>query len=419
MAKSTGAFHSLTPPARRILLGNGISSVGTGLTFTFLVIYLGEVRGLGTLTAGLIVAYMAVIGLVCGIAVGPIVDRFGPRPVLMVGLVVISIGVESLTLVATVPSALAAATIISIGNATFWAPQAALYARVTPHDKRQDVFGLQFMVLNLGLGIGGLIAATIIKVDQPTTFTILYLIDAATFLVYAAILVPMRGVGTGRAVDVDDTPRSSSGGYRQVLADRALLRIALGSVVLLTFGYGSLEVGLPTITTIIGGLSPSVVAVAYAINTAVIVVLQIFVLRLVRGRSRTRAAFVVGLLWASAWILTGISIGFTPIVAAVCICVGVAVFALGECIWSPVAPAMVNDLAPDSLRGRYNAVISWTWNASNALGPAIAAVLLGAGEATWWVLLVASGCLVGGYLLLRARTLLTPAQDGRDVPYSR
>ena len=33
------------------------------------------------------------------------------------------------------------------------------------------MFGIQFMLLNLGIGIGGIVAATIVDVAEPATFT--------------------------------------------------------------------------------------------------------------------------------------------------------------------------------------------------------------------------------------------------------
>ena len=99
--------------------------------------------------------------------------------------------------------------------------------------------------------------------------------------------------------------------------------------------------------------------------------------------------------------------------AAVVIIVGVLIFAFGETIYSPVAPAITNDLAPDHLRGRYNAMVSWTWAVSGVVGPGLAGVLLGAGLPGAWLVVVIVGLLAGSVLLASLRRFLTPAQDGR------
>lgn len=419
MNASTGPgsiLSALNRVNRRILIGNAISSLGSGLTFSFLVIYLGQTRGLGTTAAGLIVAYIAVLGLLLTPAVGTLVDRVGPRPILIAGLAVAAVGSTLLIFVQSLPTALMAATVLSFGQSLLWPPQAALLARVTDPDRRQDLFGLQFLVLNLGLGLGGLISATIVDVAHPQSFVLLYLLDAVAFLVYLAIVVPMRGVGVGPVAAQEQVRESinhtAPRGYGRVFRDRAMMQLSVAAVVMLTCGYGALEVGLPTYLTLVGGLPAAMVAVAYAVNTMVIVVAQIFVLKRIRGRSRSRLGALVGLTWAASWLLIGISVAFPLWACVTLVCVGIALFGLGETIWSPIAPAIVNELAPEDLRGRYNAVSGWVWSVSGTVGPALAAVLLGAQLSVLWLGLVIAGCLLAALLMARLHRTLTAQQDG-------
>lgn len=402
----------LSPQARRVLVGNAVSAFGGGFTMPFLVLYLAEVRGLGTLAAGLLVAWLAVVGFACTAPVGTLVDRIGPRPVLMGSLAIQALALALVTFITSVAMALVVLGLLAVGRAAHYGPQSTLYARVSEPRQRQRVFGLQFMLLNLGLGAGGVVAALIVDASQPASFTLLYGIDALTCLAYVAILASLRGVGVGR---VPVTEAQSKAGYREVFGDRTLVVLAIAATALLTFGYGQLEVGVPTYLTIVGGLPPSTVAVFYAANTGIIVIAQLLVIRRINGRSRTRLAASVGVLWAVAWAIIGVSIGFPPTVAIVLACIGALVFGLGETIWSPVAPALVNDLAPEHLRGRYNAVISWSWTISGSLGPALAALMLGAGLASAWTVVVIVGCLVCAIPILRLRSRLTPAQDGRGA----
>jgi len=409
-----GVLGLLTPSARRILVGNAIAAIGNGLTLPFLVIYLAQVLGLGAGLAGGLVAYLALLGLVFTPPVGVLVDRIGPRPVLMGGLAIIAAATAGLAFAQDLAQVVGCVTVMAVGQSASWGPQTALYARVTPVADRQQVFGLQFMLLNLGLGIGGAVSAGLVDISRPQTFSMLYLLNAGSCLAYLGILMSLRSVGVGPSGD-PSPGGAPSGGYRVVLRDRAMRWLALASCCLLVFGYGSLEVGLPTYLTLVGGLPPSVVALAYVANTVIIVLAQLFVIKRIQGRSRTRLAGLVGLMWALAWLLVGISISFPPVIAAGIACLGVAVFALGETIWSPIYPAMVNDLASDELRGRYNAVSSWTWGVAGTAGPALAAGLLGIGDPALWVAVIVLGCIGAGLMLSGLRRLLTPAQDGRLI----
>lgn len=401
----------MTPVIRRVLLGNALSAIGSGLTLPLLIVYLGQVRDLGTAVGGLVVAYTAVVQLLLLPLSGVAVDRFGPRPVLLGGLLVEATGVALLGRVTTVTMAFGVASVVAAGAAFTWGPQSALLGRLTTAETRQRVFGIQFMLLNLGIGVGGIVAATVVDVTDPGTFETLYLLDAGTYLLYAAVLVTLRGVGVGPA-PVEDG-RTHEGGYREVLADRRLLRLVLLGLVLMTFGYGSLEVGLPTIVTVVNGLDVSWVAIAFTVNTATIVLVQLVSLRVIAGRSRSRLLAVVATLWALSWLVLGASGALPPTLAIVAICLSTAVFGLGETLSAPIIPSLVNDLAPAHLRGRYNAVQSLTWGISGALGPAIAGLMLGAGLTAAWLALVVTGLLVAGGLALRMRARLTPALDGR------
>ena len=402
----------MSTEVRRVLLGVAMSAVGHGLTLPLLVVYLGQVRGLGTSVAGLVVAYIALGSLILLPAGGVLVDRLGPRPVLIAGLVVMGVGVGLLTQVDSVPSAFAIATIVSIGAAFTWGPQSALLGRLTTPDQRQRVFGIQFMLLNLGIGVGGIVAALIVDVSSPSTFTSLYLVDALTYFAYAVVLLTLRGVGDGPAPVVEG--ESAEGGYREVFRDRALMRIAVLGLVLLTCGYGSLEVGLPVFVTVVNGLSVSWVAVAFTVNTVTIVSLQVLAIRLIRNRSRSLLMAAVAALWALSWLIMGLTGVMPPIAAGVVICLSTLVFAIGETLWAPIAPALINDLAPDHLRGRYTSVGMLVWGVSGALGPALAGLLLGAGLVALWIAIVVLGCGVAGYLAVRLRGHLTPALDGRS-----
>ena len=402
----------LTLTARRILFGVALSAVGGGLTMPLLIVYLGEVRGLGTGPAGLIVGYIAAISLIAFPVVGWAADRFGPRPILMVGLLVEATGIGLLAFVDTLPKAFAATSVLSLGGAMAWPSQSALLGRVTAPEARERVFGIQFMLLNLGLGLGGLVSALVVSETDARTFQWLYAGDAASFLLYFAVLLTLRGVGVGRVAHEEGT---DAGGFREVIADRRLRRLLVLSVVLLTSGYGALEVGVPVFITVINDQDVSWVGASFAANTFTIVLCQLFVLRWIKGRSRSMLLVSVAVIWAASWLLIGSSLALGHMLAIAVILIASALFAVGETIWAPVAPSLVNDLAPDRLRGRYNSTMSLVWSISGIIGPGIAGLMLGAGLSIPWIALLLAGCAFAGFLSLRLRRILTPALDGREV----
>jgi len=121
----------------------------------------------------------------------------------------------------------------------------------------------------------------------------------------------------------------------------------------------------------------------------------------------------VGALWALFWIVLAIALAMPTAVAITAVTLAIAVFAVGETLMSPVGPAIVNEIAPEHLRGRYNAAQGLTWGLAGTVAPAIAAAFYAGGLSNWWPLSVAAFALGGGLLMLRLRHRLTAHEDGR------
>ena len=106
----------LDPLVQRLFVGIALSALGSGLTMPFLYVYLAEVRGISTATVGLLFAFMGLLGFVGSPIGGTLIDRFGPRPVMIVGLTAEAVGVASLALVENAWHALAVATFLTLGT---------------------------------------------------------------------------------------------------------------------------------------------------------------------------------------------------------------------------------------------------------------------------------------------------------------
>jgi MFS family permease len=206
-------------------------------------------------------------------------------------------------------------------------------------------------------------------------------------------------------------------GWREVLRDKAFVQLIVFGLVLTTCGYAQIEVGFTAFATRVAMVQPRVIGWALAGNTLMIVGAQLFVLRWLQHRSRTRALAVVGVIFSVSWVVLaggGYAGRHGQVLVAALGVIGCAVvFAVGETLLSPVMPALTNALATDELRGRYNATASIIFGISGIVGPITAGPLIGAGRPQLWVVMVVVGCLLASLLALRLRTRLTPAQDGR------
>ena len=103
--------------------------------------------------------------------------------------------------------------------------------------------------------------------------------------------------------------------------------------------------------------------------------------------SRKFAISAAVLFWALAWAalaLSGIKF-ISPLFWAISC---QFIFGIGEMIWSPILPSIVNQLAPDHLRGRYNSASAATWQVGQIAGPAFAGLMLGWKVPWLWISLL-------------------------------
>ena len=397
-----------SPAVRRFLLGAFLNALGGGLTLPIMVVYLNQVRGLSMTSASIVLSWMAVTGLFTSPIFGWLVDHFGPRIVLLCSILIEALATGLWSTVHDVKGAYLVGTLSAIGNSGIWPPQSTMMARMVDEENRQKFFGLQFMMLNLGLGLGGLISSTIVRVDDPTSFTRLYLLDACSYLFYFAFILSLRGVG-------QKLPREHSqkeqGSYREMLRDKRLVRLSLVSILLLTSGYASMDAGMPAMLTTYGGLDVSKLGPIWAVNTSVIVILQITILKKLEGRSRTKLIAVVGVLWSISWLVLGLGMTNTNWIFLAA-CLSTAIFAIGETVWSPIGSALQNAIAPEHMRGRYNAVSGLVWVISGTIGPAFSGIMLEHGFVLQWLLAISAGSLIAGYLGQSVRRFITDREDG-------
>ena len=398
------------PHTRRFLTGVLLNSIGSGLTLPVIVVYLNQVLGLPISVASLVLSWTAVTGLVAAPIVGSVIDRIGPRPVLLAGAAVKAGGMLLWPLADSALSAFAVATVVAFGDAAIWPPQTTMMARMVPANQRQRFFGMQFMMLNLGLGAGGMISSFIVDVRNPATFDQLFQLDALSYAVYLVFIVSLRGIG-GRLSDEERGARHS-GSYREVFADRRMVKFTALSILILGCGYASIDAGLPAMLTTVGGLDVRQMGPVWAVNTTLIVILQLVVLSRIAGRSRTRLLAVACLLWSTSWLLVACGVA-RPGATFVLACVAIGVFAVGETLWSPIGAALQNDIAPEHLRGRYNAMGAVSWVVAGALGPAYSGAMLQAGLAQLWMASLVLTLALASVLAVRLGRELTAVEDGR------
>ena len=402
---SLASFWHDLPRAGKLLLSTVIIDfIGTGLVLPFYVVYLHEVRHFDLQHVGLLLAIPAVVGMIVVGPAGVVIDRVGARRVVIAALALQIAGLVLMAFSTTELSAAGAFVLLGLSGGVTWPAINTLIATIIPSRLRQRYYGVSFTLLNLGIGIGGALGGTFVDVERPETFVAILLIDAATFLAPLAIIAgPLRGAAGPVPAPAQEahasTPAVAAATYRVLLRDGALRPILLLSFVASFVGYGQLNSGMPAFGRAEGQISTQTLGWAFTANTVVIVALQLLVLQRIEGRRRTRLMMLMSVIWAVAFLALGAS-GILPgtLIAALLFGMSLGVFGLGETFFQPTVPAMVNDLAPDHLRGRYNALSSLSFQTASVLGPVVAGLLIGRQWGTAYIGVLVGGCALVGWV---------------------
>jgi len=384
-AMPSGYLRSLNPrlplPVWLLQIGGLANSFGNGLALPFLVIYLHDIRGFSLGTAGLVVAVSSLAQLVAGVGAGPLIDRVGARKTLAGGLVLQAVGYGLLPLVRSPWQAFVLIAIEGAGSAGFWPSQSTLIARLTPAARRHAAFAQQRVTMNLGIGLGGLVAGWIAVVDNPTTFTVLFVLDAVTFLAYVGVLAFVHDPGVP-AEEVGDEPAT----YAAVLRHKTFLGLWTLNFLFVAAGY-SLFALLPAFARDQADLSERQIGAIFFVNTLAIVLAQLPLSRWIEGRRRMRALVLMPLMWAVAWLLVDAGgYWFTAGAAFAVIAFAAMLLGVGECFHGPAHQALVSDIGRPHLRGRYFAVHSLSWGLAGFVGPAVGGFILAAAPFALWPL---------------------------------
>ncbi len=406
--------RSLVGPLRRFFTCTFANSLGAGLTLSFWVVYLHNVRGFSITFATGLLAVSAIVGLAAGTLWGTLTDLLGPFRVMILGYAGSTGSLAAWAFIHTPWQAASVGLVLAALGGAGWGPAATMLTRMTSEEHRQRAFGFNFMLINLGIGFGTLVSALIVDLHHPVTFTILYLADAAVTLLTGLYFLGLRPYGQ-RVIEHHDDPEKAAEGWREVIADTRLVRYVIATLVLMIGGYGSQEAGLSLFLVNNVGVSAHVIGIIFFFNTTTIVLSQMWVLNRLERRSRSRIMALVGLFWFTFWMLAALALALPKFIAVASLCVGMVAFAIGETMLQPVAPAIVNDIAPEHLRGRYNAASGVTWGLAGTVSPLITALLFGQHLGNWWPASVGLFSLAGSALLLNLRRHLNAAEDGREV----
>ena len=391
------AFAGLSKSVWLISAAILVNRSGT-MVLPFFALFLTSERGFSTTQAGQTLAMYGIGGIAGSYLGGWLSDLIPPRRVMEGSLALTGLGFLVLGhLEARWAIFLMVLALSLVAEAFRPACSAALAAEVGPGE-RTRAFALQRLAINMGMSLGPAVGGFLASRDYGWLFRV----DGATCLLAALVLwaafrgqPPVARPSAAAAGEVADRSPWRDGPFLAamfLLFLLATVTFQLFSTYALTlrdlYGFGESRIGL-----------------VLAINTVIIVLVEMVLIHRLQDRNPLRLAAVGSFLLCLGFGLLpfGVAGGFAYVAFTV------AIWTMGEMITLPVMGGVVANRAGERSRGRYMALFTVAFEGAFVTSPLIGTWVYQAyGPRILWI-----GCIGVGVVLLagfwRLAEVLTPA----------
>lgn len=335
-------------------------------------LFMHTVLGRTLTEAGLLLALQSTASLLGQLMSGFLADRFGPKRVMIIGLVG---AISSVGLIGILPiwGVYAPAFIMfGLAHAFILVPLNTLIYALWPQGGRRG-FNLLYVSNNAGVAVGTAIGGMIAQVS----FQLIFALNAVGFLIY--LLLVLIGVSEGKS-PIDLIPPKQQ--TERLSKDRGFkVLLALGGGIFFAWGaYIQLVTILPVVMNQLG-FSLFSYSVLWTLNGVFIVTLQPLINWVIKtwAQSFKRQFYLASLLLTIGYV---IFLGKLPYVSYI---IAMLILTLGEMLILPAVPAAAAQLAPPGKTGAYQGIIGGATSGGRMVGPLLGGMMydFGGGSSVW------------------------------------
>ncbi|MDX3236347.1 MFS transporter [Streptomyces sp. ME03-5709C] len=380
-----------TPAGRRLAAGAAVDSVGSGMFLAASTLYFVTVVGLPAARVGLVLSVAAVAGLLSPVPLGRLADRVGPVRVYVALLALRGLGYAGFALIDDFWSYAVLICVLTALDRGCSPLQQVVVGIVEGGQNQTRTMASIRSVRNIGLTAGFLLAGAVLAIQERAAFVALFLANAATFWVIAAVVEQLRrraaAVPPAAPAPQADAAEPQPAAVRSPFRDLRFMLFTVSNGVL-SLHDSVLFVLLPLWLTTATDAPSSAVSVLLAANTVLTVLLQVYVARFAEttaGALRLVPVALVPLLVSCAAFAGAEHVPVWP--AAACAVLAVVLLTVGENLHSIAVWNLSYELSPAPARSRYLAAFSLGMTGQQIIGPVLmTGVLLPLGTAGWAVL---------------------------------
>jgi len=346
-----------------LLLGQLISSSGGSLVWPFMTIYLRQKLEIPLTIVGFLLALSSGMGLLSQFVLGPVVDRFGRKVAMVMGLaneVVVMVGFG---LVARLEAFVVLIALSGLIDPAFRIGLSAMVADIIEPERRPRAYALLRMIANLGVAIGPAVGGFIATRSYFYSF-MAAATSAALFL--AIVTFSIRETKPERTTLEEAS--EVEGGYGRILRDYPFLAFC-AAYSINTMAYAQMMTFLPVYIKEVYAIPESRYGFIMATNAIIVVLFQLAI-------TQVTARYSSALVLAVGALFTAIGVGSVALGRSFpTFLLSMVILTIGEMIIVPISVAFVADLAPMTMRGRYMGIYGLTWGVGFGLGPVLGGAL--------------------------------------------
>ena len=358
-------FKKYPPQFWLMLLGLIISTTGTTMVWPFLTIFASERLSLPMAAVTSLMSINSLSGLTASILAGSLVDRFGRKSIMAVGLFGTALAYFGYIYAGSYWHF----AVLMIGSGLFnplyrLGSDAILADMLNPADRVQG-YSIFRMARNIGVALGPILGGIVLS----SNYNIGFMGAAATLIFYGLItLFFLRETLVRDPTAKPETLRQQIHVYRQALSNKPFAHM-VGAFTLMEICAALMWVLLAVYLKQNFGVAESSFSWIPTTNALMVVFLQVFITRAMKPYRDTQVMPVGALFYMAAMLIVGVSNQFWGFWFAM------VVMTLGELITAPTATTFVANLAPTEQRGRYLGMFGLTWHVAMAIGPFAAGIL--------------------------------------------
>lgn len=334
-----------------------INRTGT-MVLPFLALYLTTRLHEDAATAGLILTFYGLGGLITAPLIGKLSDKIGSLTVMKISLFFSGVILIFYPFITGFPLLLAVTLLWAIINEAFRPAVMSLISYIAPPDKRRTAFAMNRLVINLGMSIGPVAAGFLAQLN----FSIIFYVDAATAILAGLFLTfyPVSHKIDRDEIEKEVVKLQSHTGT--VLKDLRFLFFLLAITPATMVIFQHLGV-LPLYLVKDLHFQTSTFGLLTAVNTVLIIFIEV-PLNTAMTQWSEKKSLALGAL------LIGIGFGATAFAGSVILLIiTIVIWTFGEMILFPASSAFAAEISPPNRRGEYMGYFQMSFSLAFTLGP--------------------------------------------------